>query len=125
MTQLQKAKLHLQKARQFLDAAELTRDMELYDAATSAAVSSSINSKDAICLSSTGASARSDNHVAAVAELKAASALAAELASTFKRLLEVKAKAQYHESGITATRAQEAVKRAHRMYEAAVRIVTR
>ena len=125
MTQLKKAKLHLEKARQFLDAADLTRDMELYDAATSAAVSSSINSKDAICLSSTGVSARSDNPVMAVAELKAASKLAAELAPTFKRLLEVKAKAQYSESGVTAARAQEAVKGAHRMYEAAVRIVAR
>jgi len=43
------ARAHLSKAREFLEAAEVNRDLELFNAATSAAVISGINSKDAIC----------------------------------------------------------------------------
>lgn len=50
MTALEDAKVHLTKAREFLDAAEADQDLELYNAATSDAVTSGINSKGAICL---------------------------------------------------------------------------
>ena len=47
-TPLQDAKAHLIKAREFLDAAESEVSAERYNAATSNAVLSGINSKDAI-----------------------------------------------------------------------------
>ena len=54
MTPFDQAQKHLSKAREFLEAAEVNRDLELNNAATSDAVISAINSKDAICLTLTG-----------------------------------------------------------------------
>jgi hypothetical protein len=45
---LDDARAHLAKAQEFLAAAEFTLDLDLFNAATSSAVSSGINSKDAI-----------------------------------------------------------------------------
>ncbi len=70
MTALSPARLHLPKAREFLDAAGASRDLGLHNAATSDAVISAINSKDAICLAVTGTTGKSDNHTQAVEELK-------------------------------------------------------
>ena len=50
MSALDEARAHLAKAREFLEAAELTNDLQLFNAAASNAVTSGINSKDAICL---------------------------------------------------------------------------
>lgn len=58
MTALIEARLHLAKAREFLDAAEASRDLGLKNAPASDAVISAINSKDAICLAVTGGRAR-------------------------------------------------------------------
>lgn len=69
MTALDEARAHLAKAREFLEAAELTNDLQLFNAAASNAVTSGINSKDAICLALTGRTRKSDNHAEAVAEL--------------------------------------------------------
>lgn len=124
MTALGRATTHLDKARQFLESAEITHEMELFDAATSAAVLSGINSKDAICLARNGVTAKTDNHARAITELKEAGRDAAALAPTFKRLLQVKVKAQYDGTHVTGAKAQEAVRRAQRMYDAAVRIVS-
>ena len=66
------AQTHVTKAREFLEAAEWNLEGELYNAAASNAVTSGINCKDAICLVLTGRSAKSDQHTAAVAELRAA-----------------------------------------------------
>lgn len=52
-TPLQDAKAHLVKAQEFLAAAESEVSAERYNAATSNAVLSGINSKDAICLTLT------------------------------------------------------------------------
>jgi hypothetical protein len=54
MPALDDARAHLAKAREFLEAAELTNDLGLFNAAASSAVTSGINSKDAICLTLTG-----------------------------------------------------------------------
>lgn len=53
-TALQDARAHLAKAREFLTAAESAASQDLHNAATSNAVVSGINSKDAICLQLTG-----------------------------------------------------------------------
>ena len=69
MGALEQARAHLVKARQFLDAAELTRDADLYDAAASSAVSAGINAKDAICLRLVGKTTKSEDRKRAVGEL--------------------------------------------------------
>ncbi len=82
LTALEEAQLHLAKAREFLDAAETSRDLGRYNAAASDAVISAINCKDAICLALTGRTGKSDNHAQAVDELKRSGPVGAELAST-------------------------------------------
>ena len=79
MTALEEARRHLAKAREFLDAAETSRDLGLANAASSNAVISAINGKDAICLAVTGRTSKSDNHTQAVDELRGSSPVGAEL----------------------------------------------
>ncbi len=55
MSALNDATAHLAKSREFLPA-ESNKELNLYNAATSDAVISGINSKDAICLGLTGRS---------------------------------------------------------------------
>ena len=70
MSALTDAKAHLAKAREFLEAAELNNDLALYNAATSNAVTSGVNSKDAICLKLSGWTGKSENHAEVIIELK-------------------------------------------------------
>jgi len=66
VTALDEARAHLAKAREFLEAAELTNDLHLFNAVASNAVTSGINSKDAICFALSGRTRKSDNHAEAV-----------------------------------------------------------
>jgi len=59
MTALDEARAHLAKAREFLTAAELDLDLDLFNVATSNAVISGINAKDATCLRLTGTTGKS------------------------------------------------------------------
>ena len=70
MTALDEARLHQAKAREFLDAAEASRDLGLANPGASDAVISAINSKDAICLALTGRTGKTENHAQAVDELR-------------------------------------------------------
>jgi len=90
LTALEEARLHLAKAREFLDAAGTSRDLGLNNAAASNAVISAINSKDAISLALTGRTGKSDNHAQAVEELKRSGPAGAELTSTLSRLPNLK-----------------------------------
>jgi uncharacterized protein (UPF0332 family) len=119
MNSLAAAQGHLVKAREFLEAAGMSLDLEQFNAATSNAVISAINSKDAICLKRLGATMKSDNHADAVKDLSAAGRDAARLAPTFKRLLALKAKSQYQSATVAASTATMAVSNAEKMYEAA------
>lgn len=123
MTALQDARAHLAKAKEFLDAAVLSLDAELLNAATSDAVVSSINSKDAICLKLTGTSMKSDDHNAAPAELRRAGKAGADLEATFKRLLNLKSRSQYQTLSMQRRQARDAVAWAERMYVAARSVV--
>jgi hypothetical protein len=98
---LDDARAHLAKAQEFLAAAEFTLDLDLFNAATSSAVSSGINPKDAIYLRLTGVSRKTDNHAQAVAELAQADDAGAALTQTFSRLLRMKPAAQYQASSVT------------------------
>lgn len=115
MIALEEARLHLAKAREFLDAAETSRELGLDNPAASDAVISAINSKDAICLVLTGRSGKSDNHTQAVDELKRSGPAGAELASTLSRLLNLKTRSQYASKSVSASDAGKAVEWASRM----------
>lgn len=117
------AKDHLAKAKEFLEAAEVTNEYELYSAAVSNAVTSGINSKDAICLKLTRRTGKADDHTAAAAELKASGPLGAGLAGTLKRLMGLKPKAQYQSKKMTRKEAEGAVSWARRLYEGAESVV--
>lgn len=123
MTALRAAKQHLAKAREFLEVAELSHDLELYNAATSNAVTSGINSKDAICLTVTGRTEKHDHHSQAIAELKKSGGVGSGLATTFSRLLKLKPKAQYQSESMSATDAGRAVDWAAKMLEGARSLV--
>lgn len=123
MTALEEAQLHLSKAREFLDAAEGNRDRKLPNAATSNAIISAINSKDAICLALTGRTNKSDNHGEAVSELRRAGRAGANLSPTLNRLLKLKARSQYAPLSVASSSANKAVEWAQRMFSGAQDVV--
>jgi len=120
---LEEARAHLAKAREFLEAAELTNDLALYNAAASNAVTSGINSKDAICLAVTGRTRKADNHAEAVAELKNSGPVGRDASTTFSRLLKLKSKSQYQSAPVSATDAAKSIDWASRLLEAAQSVV--
>ena len=129
MSALGAARMHLAKAREFLTAAELALDLELFNAAASNAVISGINSKDAICLRLTGRSTKADDHSSAVAELRAAGgtgphgAATRQAATTLGRLLKMKSRSQYQTIDVAPADATTAVESAQRLLVAATDIV--
>jgi uncharacterized protein (UPF0332 family) len=130
VTALSEAREHLRKAKEFLTAAEFSLDLELFNAATSNAVTSGINAKDAICLRLTGKTGMTENHMQAVEELKASGAgskgIGAEtkgLAVVLGRLLQLKAKSQYGSLGVARNDAIGAVEWAQRLVDGAAEIV--
>lgn len=129
MTALDDAKIHLMKAREFLEAADLANDHELYNSAISNAATSGINSKDAICLRLMGSSAKTTNHVNAVGELEAAGSMSkhasttSRLAGLLDQLLVVKNRAQYAAFRFTHEDAALAVDHAQKLLNGAIAIV--
>ncbi|TCC41671.1 DNA-binding protein [Kribbella speibonae] len=115
MAALDEARAHLAKAREFLEAAELTNDLSLFNAAASNAVTSGINSKDAICLATIGQTRKSDNHVEAVAELRGAGAPGRDSSATLSRLLRLKSKSQYQAAPVSAADASKSIDWATRL----------
>jgi len=123
LTVLEDARLHLAKARDFLDAAEIRLDLGLNNAAASDAVIAAVNSKDAICIALTGRTGKSDNHTQAVEELGRSGPVGAELTSTLSRLLNLKTRSQYASRSVSAADAGKAVEWANRMYMTAEGVV--
>ncbi|MGW5194103.1 hypothetical protein ACWEOO_32940 [Kribbella sp. NPDC004138] len=115
MPALDEARAHLAKAREFLEAADLTNDLELYNAAASNAVTSGINSKDAICLALTGRTKKSDNHAEAIAELKGSGPAGRDSSATLSRLLRLKSKPQYQAASVSAADAAKSIDWATRL----------
>lgn len=115
MSALQDGKVHLAKAQEFLAAAEMNQDVDMHNAATSNAVISGINSKDAICLGLVGRTGKGDDHKEAVMELKRAGRAGAELAPTLSRLLNLKTKSQYSPIAMAAADVAKAVQWAQRL----------
>lgn len=123
MTALADAREHLSKAQEFLQAAEMNLDLALINAATSDAVISGINSKDAICLALTGRTGKGDNHLEAVPELRRAGPAGADLAVTMSRLLKLKTKSRSTPVSVAASDAAKAVEWARRLFAGAQNVV--
>ena len=123
MTPLEEARSHLAKAREFLDAAELTHDLGLYNAATASAITSGINSKDAICLALTGRTMKAESHHEAVAELKASGQAGRGVATSLGRLLKLKRKSQYQAASVSDAEAAKAIDWAARMLDVTKSVV--
>jgi uncharacterized protein (UPF0332 family) len=123
MGALEDARAHLEKAEEFLAAAEATLDLGLFNAATSNAVSSGVNAKDAVCLRLTGRTDKTDDHAGAADELRRAGGSAAGLAPTLRRLLGLKQKSQYQTAGVGRVEATRAVDWARRIYTGAKEIM--
>lgn len=119
MTARTEAEGHLTKAQTFLEAARTNLEFDLYDPATSDAVVAGINAKDVICLMLTGETKKTDNHTAAVGELKEAGPTGSDAARSFQRLLRLKSKSQYQPHAVSVGDATKAVGWAERMVEAA------
>ena len=94
MGALEESRQYLSKAREFLEAAQVNFDHGHFNAATSNAVTSGINAKDAICLKVTGRSGKSDDHNTAVDELSRSGPDGKSVAPNLRRLLALKPKAQ-------------------------------
>ncbi|CAB4894056.1 unannotated protein [freshwater metagenome] len=120
---LNRARGHLRKATEFLAAAESSATNGHFNAATSAAVISGINSKDSMCLKLVGRTDKSDDHRSAVPELRRAGREAAPLAPVLDRLLSLKTKSQYQTTMVSAKEAGDAVKYAQKLLTAAERIL--
>jgi uncharacterized protein (UPF0332 family) len=126
---LTEARAHLAKATEFLHAAELAADMKPYNAATSNAVTSGINAKDAICLKMTGKTGKSDAHADAVGELRRPGASSSHLATSkrlsnaLSRLLSVKSRSQYESKSVSRTAAGDALGCARTLLEGAESLV--
>jgi hypothetical protein len=124
MTTLDEARAHLAKAREFVDAGRASLDLRLFNAATSDAVISGINSKNAISLRLTGVTRKAESHHEAIAELKAAGPAGEALAPTLSRLLKLKTKSQYQSESVSASDATKAVAWATRLLEGAEVVVS-
>ena len=125
MSALSEAAAHVRKAREFLEAAQLSADLELYNAAASSAVTSGINAKDAICLALTGRTAKTENHADAVGQLRAAGPSMAPHAATLGRLLRLENRSQYQAADVARRDAVRAIDWATRLVEAASEAVAR
>lgn len=123
MTPLQAARGHLAKALEFQTEARSALANGHLNAATSNAVIAGINAKDAICLILVGTTNKADDHRQAVAELRKAGKVGADLAVTLDRLLKSKTKSQYQTSRMVLRDAQAAVKQATRLLEEAERVI--
>ena len=124
MSSLDDARAHLVKARAFLKAAEQNDDAALYDPATSNAVLSGINSKDAICLKLTGKTGKSENHDQAVKELGSSGQVGRTVSPIFARLLKLKPKSQYQAAATSASDAAKAIGWAQKLLDTASDVVT-
>jgi len=123
LTPLQAARGHLAKAQEFLSEAKSALANGHANAATSNAIIAGINAKDAICLVLVGKTSKADDHRQAVAELKKAGKIGADLAATLDRLLKPKTKSQYQSLSMVIKDAEAAVNQAVRLVEEAERVV--
>lgn len=119
MSPREQARLHVAKAEEYWVAARTVWAEGHVNATCSLAVTSGINSKDAICLLTVGRTGKSDDHRTAVDELRKSGPQGAALAPTLGRLLSKKSISQYASASLTRRDAEEALSRAERLLKSA------
>ncbi len=121
---LNDSRSHLAMAREFLEAAQVCLDLDLFNAATSNAITSAISSKHAICLFLVGRTATSNRDEDAVAELSKSGEEGKDLAPTFSRLLRLRTTLQDPNVSLAKPEASRALEAAVRLFEAARGVVS-
>jgi hypothetical protein len=111
----------LSKAKQFLEAATVLRDVsdnetEVGDAFVTLCVHAGIAASDALCCRALGHHAQGDNHNEAIAELRKVDK---DLARDLQTLLGMKTRAGYSDTAVTANQRKRAFRSADRLVNAA------
>ncbi|HEX3734024.1 MAG TPA: hypothetical protein VHU86_02605 [Solirubrobacterales bacterium] len=114
----------LQKAEQFLDAAETIRGLaddeaEIGDAFVTLCIHAGIAASDVICCRGLGHFVQGDDHNQAIAELSKASSDGKSLSSDLRALLQMKNRAEYSAESVNADQRRRAWRRAESLVEAA------
>lgn len=120
-----KARTQQRMVRQDLDAASQVVEAERHSPAVSLAITSGINAKDAICLTRTGRTGKTENHNAAIMELSAALGPAGKSeVSALRELLAQKNPAQYDAARLGPKDSTAAIRRALTLVTAAESVLT-
>ncbi len=115
---------YLEKAEEFLAAADDELTAGRFVAATSLAIHAAINAADAVTGSRTGRRAAGQDHDEVRSLLRESSKDGAELEKDLGRLLPLKTKTEYEPDDVAASEAKRAVERAGRCVAVAKRVVT-
>lgn len=112
------------KAEQFLEAAEMTRELtddeaDLGDAMVTLCVHAGIAASDVICCAALGHFVQGDDHNQAIAELSKVSPDGKQLGGDLRALLQMKTRAGYGAPPVTADQRKRAWRRAASLVEAA------
>lgn len=120
------AKLHLQKAVEYLASAQDNLDLERATPAAGDAIHAGISAKDAIVTMLTGATRKAKDHARSAGELRTALGSRSEAASAEKALRElitVKGDVEYGTTLVTVARAEPLVRRAQTLVDLAKQVV--
>lgn len=115
---------YLEKADEFLAAADDELTAGRFIAATSLAIHAAINAADAVTGSRTGRRAAGQDHDEVRALLRESGKDGAELEKDLGRLLALKTKTEYEPDDVAASEAKRAVERASRCVAIAKRVAT-
>lgn len=114
----------LRKAEQFLDAAELIRDLnddsgEIGDAFVTLCVHAGIAASDVICCNALGYFVQGEDHNQAIAELSKVRPDGKDLGNALRPLLQMKSRAGYAAHPVSGDQCKRAGRRAEMLVEAA------
>lgn len=117
----------LKQAKSFIEVADLVLgsddELALPQVSASLAVLSGIASSDAVCCARLGRRSRSRDHREAITLRESVPDSPKEMTHDLRRLLDLKDGAHYSSIMVTLTTARDAVRRARRLYLAAVTLV--
>lgn len=112
------------KAMQFLDVAEMVRDLandesDVGDALVTLCVHAGVAASDVICCEAFGHFVQGEDHLQAIAELSRVTPDGVGLGKDLQALLQMKSRAGYAAPPVTADQRKRAWRRAERLVEAA------
>ncbi len=114
----------LRKAEQFRAAAETIRDLaddeaDVGDAFVTLCIHAGIAASDAICCEALGHHVQGDDHNQAIAELSKVRPDGKELGADLRALLQMKSRAEYGPTPVSAEQRKRALRRSERLVDAA------